>query len=147
MTTPQRLGVTMINMYCNMIEEKFKEVLHLARLKDSAIRQEAILKAAQANGLKDLMDKRGQLQKRLNEIKDILSGWEENRHNNGKYCKRIEEEADQYMPTGDSQVNIVQNACERVKEDIKLSGLSGDVQKIFTQLPATLRSLEKKLKI
>ena len=141
-----KLGVTAINMYCDMIKESFNPILAELNSREYDIKEEVETMVKKDVGIYDLYVKHARLKLEIKEIERKLKGWEVSNHTPMGWLNPIDERVEVIMR---KQRNGLRKEVEKELNDliyaVKLSGLDSDTKSVFEKLPKIVESLAKKV--
>lgn len=142
------LGITMINMYCDMVDQEFATVIAILEARTAGIRTAVERQVKKDLGVYSLLMKKAALTEQIKEIEmemeTLTSRYRCNRSNFGSgYMSRIEEETNKRMQELNQQLYEAIAAKDSLKRSIKLSSASGQIAELFAALgPEVQRRLE-----
>jgi len=141
-----KMGPTMIDMYCKMIEEQFAPLLAELRVRDQDLKKQVEIAVKKDLGIYGLFEKKAQLELELSEVKRQLKYWEDREHGPLGYKTPVEEKVDVIMNRSKNGINQeVNKAMNDLVYKVKLSGLDDDIKSVFDDLPKVVEQMAKKI--
>ena len=141
-----KLGVTAINMYCDMIKESFGPILAELNSREHSVKEEIETMVKKDVGIYDLYVKQARLKLEIKEIERKLKGWEVSNHTPMGWLNPVEERVEVIMR---KQRNGLRKEIEKELTDliyaVKLSGLDSDTKAVFEKLPKIVEGFAKKV--
>ena len=140
-----KLGITMIEMYCDMIKEQFKPITEALDLRDSELEDVCRVQAKKDLGIYDKMMLQAKLSLQLEELKEELASYTSCSYpRNKNKIDRLTEQKMAALKNGFHKK--VETSMKDMIYGIRLSGLDNDTKNVFNRLPAVIESLSKELK-
>jgi hypothetical protein len=140
-----KLGIQMIDMYCQLVYQEFRPILDSLRARRQVEEHNCEIDVRKELGIYDLTTKRMKLKAQLDEIERQLRSYEKAEH----YGQPSKIEKIVKVKMAESKNGILKEA-EMLQMDlirrIKLSGVTGDVKEVFDEIPKLIAPLEKKIK-
>ncbi len=123
----KEIGVQKIQMYCGMIEDRFKALESASRLVHEAMKTQIEKQVKIDLGVYEMIAERDACKERLDELDKQLKKYEGNYNNNGL----INQEVERRIQTA-SPLRKLQNKRKRMTDELKLCGVMEEVRSIFT---------------
>ena len=145
------LGIQKIEMYIQMVENKFAPLLNELQSRMSIEKFNAEIEVRKEFGIYDLTVKRSKLQMELDEIERQLKSFEKTTRKTipgvgTRWVSPIDDAVDAKLQQRKHQVyKEVEWAVEKIKDSIRLAGASDDVQRVFKSLDDTVTKLSAKV--
>jgi len=144
-----KLGITMIEMYVKMVRDEFAPLVSEIEMHESNLRDEVEIKVKKKLGVLKLYEEKAALTYRLGEINAKLDKYERHAHVDG-YGRMtiIDRMVKDHMRMHSNGVsNTINTARDGAIKEIRLSGISGDIKKVFDSIPDIIAKLTKALPV
>jgi len=143
-----KLGITMIEMYANMIREEFTPILTSLRQNRKEVEEKVRSQILKDWGISALFIEREKLNERLKEINRVLAEYEKpNEYGqlgagyNG-YGSKIEFEVVRRMKEIPNPATTVEERQQGLIKQVKLAGVHEDVKTVFDALRHEMEALK-----
>lgn len=143
-----RLGIGMINMYVEMVNEAFGPLMREINARNTDLKETAKIEARKKLGIYDMYVKRTKLQAQIDEINSKVNRYESRNYNSkkDKWECAVDDLADDILKRHTNGIERkIREAHHDAVNSIKLSGLAGDVAKLFDELPDVIKKLSKEI--
>ena len=141
-----KIGITTINMYCDMVKEQFAPILSELRSRNAELRSKIEIEVKKELGIYDLYVKEAQLKVQLAEIARQLKGWQTQSHTPSGYLNPIEEKVKVIMnKSKNGLMKDVEKEMYKMMYAIKLSGIDSNIKTVFDKLPEIIKKFTEKI--
>jgi len=141
-----KIGITTINMYCDMVKEQFAPILSELRSRNAELRSKIEIEVKKELGIYDLYVKEAQLKVQLAEIARQLKGWETKSHTPSGHVNPIEEKVKVIInKSKDGLMKDVEKEMYEMMYAIKLSGIDSNIKTVFDKLPEIIKKFTEKI--
>lgn len=141
-----KLGITMINMYVDLVNQEFQPLVDQVQHLENLMRTKVEDDVKKELGIYDLWVKKAQLEMELQQVQDYMNEWTKNKHRDGEWTSKLDQAVNaKIASTKNGIAGEVRDAKAKAIKQIKLSGVSGDTEIVFSELPKTLKTLTSKL--
>lgn len=141
-----KLGITMIEMYCKMIKERFEPIFEALKTREFELEEHCTVLAKKELGIYDKMVRLSKLKLEITALEDELYGYTESSYKNNHKNKiqRLTEQKMKVVRNG--FYTKVEEAQRDMLDKVKLSGLDDDTKSVFIELPNVIKKLTNELK-
>ena len=141
-----KLGISMIEMYCNMVREQFGPILSELRGRDAELKSKIEIEVKKELGIYDLYVKQAKFKVQLAEIERELKGWETKTHTPSGYMNPVEEKVNVILNKSKNGLRKdVEKEMNEMIFSIKLSGIDSNTQAVFDKLPRIIDKFTEKV--
>ncbi len=142
------LGMEKINMYSRMIDEAFTPLTDRIFDNHTLLKEKAHDFALKQLKINKLYEEQDRLKGELKDIRLILEPFETRKYIDGDWTTPIDTIIDKYMEKHkDKTEELINKARRKLKDRVKLSGISTDVASVFEDLPKMIKDLSKICKL
>lgn len=141
-----KLGIQMIEMYTQMIHEKFSPVLQDLAAVEQEERRRAEREAEEELGVDILREKKREAQEVVTKIEREIKKLTQNDWQGGKKIEAPLKQLVQSKLARTGRVKDIKAKRDELVDRIKLSGLDDDTKSIFNDLPATIAEVTEEAK-
>ena len=138
----KNLGINMINMYSQMIEEEFKPLIHELEAQAHGFKEELEIQVKKDFGIYELYAEKGAIEKRLDEIRAKLADYEREQWIDGEWETKLQAEIDRRLEKSHIPLHQVKQEQNDLIKKIKLCGAIGDIQEVFNKVSETVSGLK-----
>lgn len=140
------LGITMINMYCDMIDNEFSPIIAMLEARTSGIKPVITRRVKKELGIYDLLAKKAALEEEIEEIKRQLESqtrdrWNERLHS---WSNVVDAEVERRLEELNEPLGEATRMMESLKKTIKLSTAPVQVAALFERLSEEMKGLKDK---
>jgi len=135
------LGITMIEMYCNMIRSDFSPIIDALHNRTRGVEDKVEVQVKRDFGVYDLFQRKAELELALRQVKEKLSSVEGNDYKNGKWVNKIQHEVDRRLDLINEPLKEVERQRDSLIRQIKMSGIGAEIKGVFEEVPAILEDI------
>lgn len=143
-----KMGINMIEMYCDMIKERFKPVINQISARDMVFQEKCKTQAKKDLGIYDKVTRLARLKLEIAELKSELKAYTEEYYENGRRMQpKVDQLTQEYMKASSNgfQEKVYSEMNDMIYK-IKLSGLDGETKQVFEKLPEVIRKITDEMK-
>jgi len=138
----KNLGINMINMYVQMIEEEFKPLVQELEAQAHGFKEELEIQVKKDFGIYELCAERAAIVKRLEEVQEKLIEYEKERWIDDKWENPLKAEVERRLEMSHLPLHQVKKDQQALIKKIKLCGAIGDIQEVFQKVSETVTWLK-----
>lgn len=144
------LGITMINMYCDLLDQEFKPVIAMLTARTDSIKQSVERKVKKDLGVYDLAMKKTVLKEQIKEIDEQikkLSASEYTKHHGSwTWVGKVTMETDRRLAELNAPLEETTAMLESFKKGVKLSCAPAEVAALFAKITPEIKEMTERFK-
>lgn len=132
---------SMINMYTGMIDKEFQPIISALEQRNHTLERNMEIEVKKDLGIYEMFMEQEAVELRREELKSALKKFTEQRHHDGRYESRIDQEVRKRLRSLNTTLKDAEEAKEAVIKKVKLMAAGDDVKGLFDELGGEIKKL------